>query len=48
MSEGSRANQGGDAFYLKELMEAVDDYKIAVGEKMGVKKEELIGKKLGD
>ena len=41
MSEGSKANQGGDAFYLKELMEAVDDYKIAVGEKMGVKKEEL-------
>lgn len=40
-SEEGRANRGGDAFYLKELMEAVDDYKIAVGEKRGVQMAEI-------
>jgi hypothetical protein len=48
-SEESRANQGGDAFYLKELMEAVDDYKIAVGEKRGIQiKEESLTNNLED
>lgn len=41
ISEEGRANRGGDAFYLKELMEAVDDYKIAVGEKRGVQMPEI-------
>lgn len=40
-SQESRANQGGDAFYLRELMEAVDDYKIALGEKKGTQTAEI-------
>lgn len=40
-SQESRANQGGDAFYLKELMEAVDEYKVALGEKKGIQTAEI-------
>ena len=40
-SDKGRASQGGDAFYLKELMEAVDNYKIAVGEKKGIQMAEI-------